>query len=199
MRLLAALLLALWPGLADAAGWLPLGQTTGYIGPGDAIVGANAWYGLRCYTAIKANSSQAINIRRASDNTTRDIGLTGACNLDVATATTFCNATTCYATELYDQSGNGLNALQGTNGAQPQLIFNCLGSLPCLQFVGSSSQYLSWTPTNVPQPFTVSWVAMRNGAFSAYGDAFGSNNATVSTGFYAGANQVFIYCSQGRR
>src|ERR1700674_4751869 len=62
-----------------------------YTGPGDIVASATAWYGLRAYNAAVAatGTQKAVNIRRASDNTTADevILTTGA--FDIASANTF--------------------------------------------------------------------------------------------------------------
>ena len=84
-----ALAILLFWSQAVLAGSMPLtmagptGAGVAYTGPGDIVSGAAAWYGLRCYSAAKASLAKAINVRRASDNTSQDIGLTAACALDV--------------------------------------------------------------------------------------------------------------------
>ena len=61
-----------------------------YVGPGDIVSGATAWYGLRAYNAAYATgSNNAINVRRASDNTTSNIVILANGNLDIATANAF--------------------------------------------------------------------------------------------------------------
>ena len=50
--------------------------TSSYIGPGDVVSGATAWYGLRAYNgAYAAATSKAVSLRRASDNTTCDFNV----------------------------------------------------------------------------------------------------------------------------
>jgi hypothetical protein len=148
----------------------PVCGGSGYAGPGDVVASATDWWGFRCYSAAKASLLQAVNIRRASDNATRDIGLTGSCNLDVATAQTFCNATTCYVATLYDQAGT-INMVQATAADQPQLVFNCLGTKPCMSFNGSA-QFISTAPTalSLNSVSSGSAVAVRQGGFTAYSD-----------------------------
>ena len=76
-------------------------------GPCD-LVTFKGWYGLRaCGTANKTGTQKAVNIQRSSDSTTTDILILSSGDLDVATAITFCAATTCTVQKLYDQSGNG--------------------------------------------------------------------------------------------
>ena len=68
----------------NGTNWVPFGAYNAYVGPGDIVSGATAWYGLRAYSAaIAATGTQkAINIRRASDNTTKDILIRKSGNLD---------------------------------------------------------------------------------------------------------------------
>lgn len=132
-----------------------------YVGPGDLVSGATAWYGLRAYKASYATGSNpAITIRRASDSTTATINILATGNLDVATATAFCASTTCFVTQAFDQTGNGNNATQATAANQPQLSFSCAGSLPCMAFNGA--QGLSAASFTLAQPTSMSAVAMRS-------------------------------------
>lgn len=65
-------------------------SVTSYIGSGDIVPGATAWYGLRAYNAAYATGlNKAVNVRRASDNATSDILILPNGNLDIATANTF--------------------------------------------------------------------------------------------------------------
>lgn len=82
------------PALAATQPMLELGvgQQVGvtYQGPGDVVSGATAWYGLRAYNAAYATgTNKAINVRRASDNTTQDINILTTGALDIASANTF--------------------------------------------------------------------------------------------------------------
>ena len=178
----------------NGTNWIAMGlATTGgggggsnYTGPGDIVSGAIAWYGLRAYSAAVAatGTQKAIKIRRASDNTTMDILILTSGALDTATASTFCASTTCRVTEAYDQTGNGNHVLQATKGQQPQLVFNCIGSLPCLQFTGSSSQTLS-VSLIVPQPLTLSGTAEYTGGASQ-GDLMASSDGFSPSFGFAG-------------
>ena len=81
-------------GYTGSSSWSCLvtefGPTNGsYIGSGDVLASASFWFGLRCYNAAKASASQAIQVRRNTDNTTQDIGLTASCGLDTASAVSF--------------------------------------------------------------------------------------------------------------
>lgn len=53
-----------------------------YTGPGDVVSGATAWYGLRAYSSAQIGGTQkAVNLRRASDNTTCDFDINTSGNL----------------------------------------------------------------------------------------------------------------------
>jgi hypothetical protein len=66
-------------------------STSDYVGPGDIVSGATAAYSLRAYNAAAAlpGTTKAVNVRRASDNATKDILILPDGNLDVATANAF--------------------------------------------------------------------------------------------------------------
>jgi hypothetical protein len=56
-------------------------------------------------------------VRRSSDNTTRDIGVLSAGGVaNAATQDSFCSGTTCVITVIYDQSGRGNNLTQAPPG-----------------------------------------------------------------------------------
>jgi Alpha-L-arabinofuranosidase B, catalytic len=171
-----------------------------YVGPGDVVSGAKAWYGLRAYNAAYATgSNNAITVRRTSDSTTSNIKILTTGALDVASATTFCNATTCFISKFYDQSGasncsGACDASQATAANQPQLIFNCVNtSLPCARFVGTSSQRLvSPTITNVAQPFTLNFSASRPSTATSSGSVLGSDFNGVQIGFLSTAGTAYV-------
>lgn len=89
-----------------AAKWQSVAQikvtgTTDFVGPGDVVSGATAWYGLRGYNAAVASTGtqKAINVRRQSDNATSDILIKTGGELDIAAAATFAGTdATCQGT-----------------------------------------------------------------------------------------------------
>jgi hypothetical protein len=107
----------------------------GYTGPGDIVASAKAWYGLRAYNAAYATgSNNAINVRRASDNTTSNIVILTSGALDIATANTFagtdatCTGTistttlTCASASSTPHAGS---TLTGAGITQPSYIVSC--------------------------------------------------------------------------
>lgn len=140
-----ALVAVLCLATASANAWLIGKPLNGYRGPGD-FVSFTAWWGLRGYSAAVAatGTQKAVQLRRASDSTTSDIVILTSGDLDVASATTFCNATSCFAAIVYDQTaGNACSAascdvVQATANKQPLFVFNCNGALPCLRTADAS-------------------------------------------------------------
>jgi len=66
-----------------------------------------------------AYSGSLYQVRRSSDNTTKDIGvLTAGGDVNAAAQDSFCAGTACVVTVIYDQSGHGNNlAYEGAGGA----------------------------------------------------------------------------------
>ena len=101
----------------------------------DLYPSAAAAYSVRLLRS--AYTGSAIRVRRSSDNTEQDIGLTALGNLDESALTTFCSGTNGFVTTWYDQSGNAKNATQSTAANQPQIVSAgsvlTLNSKPSLQ------------------------------------------------------------------
>lgn len=65
-------------------------------------------------------AGSALKVRRASDNTTSDIGFSAGL-VDSAAVATFCGASNGFIDTLYDQTGNARHMSQATLGAQPKI------------------------------------------------------------------------------
>lgn len=164
----------------------------GYVGPGDIVSGAKAFWGARAYTAAFAAGGGAMfNIRRSGDGVTCDVlvastggpGLTASCSSGAAdngkTMTAFCTSACLYAS-FVDQTGNTNAAYQGTAATQPGTTISCVNSLPCWVFGGT--QYLNTSPmTATAQGLTVSTVAMRTGSFTSQNDILSDANGVFFT------------------
>src|SRR6056300_1672906 len=85
----------------------------------DTYTGASAAYSLRLLST--SYTGDAIEVRRASDNATQDIGFVNN-ELDVTSLESFCSGTNGFVTTWYDQSGNGNDASQETAANQPQIV-----------------------------------------------------------------------------
>jgi hypothetical protein len=91
----------------------------GYTGLLDTYSGAAAAYSLRLLDT--SYTGDAIVVRRASDNTTQNIGFVNN-ELDTASLESFCSGTDGFVTTWYDQSGNGNDAAQATASSQPKIV-----------------------------------------------------------------------------
>jgi hypothetical protein len=97
-------------GGATGAGGSTAGGATG-TGPCDIYASANT----KCVAAhstvralLGSYSGPLYQVKRASDGTTKDIGVSSPGGFaDSAVQDTFCTGTTCTITRVYDQSGNG--------------------------------------------------------------------------------------------
>jgi hypothetical protein len=99
-----------------------IASSGGFIVPPllDDYPNAAAAYSLRKLRS--AYTGSAIQVRRASDNTTQNIGFTALGALDTTSLTSFCSGTNGFVTTWYDQSGNTRNATQTTAINQPQIV-----------------------------------------------------------------------------
>jgi len=95
-------------------------STPTFSGVLDSLPAAAAAFSVRRLRS--AYTGALLRVRRASDNATQDIGATVGGNLNTSALTSFCGSSSCYVTTLYDQSGNGLNAVQATAASQPRLV-----------------------------------------------------------------------------
>jgi hypothetical protein len=128
--------------------------------PLDGMTAPSGAYSFRKLKSTYAGP--AIRLRRASDNAETDIAFLGCtsftgCPWDVAAATAHCAATSCFITKWYDQSGAARDLVQATPAAQPSLIFNCDGALPCLEHPSSAATNLSSAALFTPATGLVSF------------------------------------------
>jgi hypothetical protein len=118
-------------------------QIQSFVGLLDTYPNAAAAYSVRKLRA--AYTGSAIRVRRSSDNTEQDIGLTALGNLDTTTLTSFCSGTNGFVTTWYDQSGNANDATQATAANQPQIVSSGsvlnVNSKPSLQFDGTNDEF----------------------------------------------------------
>jgi hypothetical protein len=163
--------------------WTPL--------PLDNFATPAAAYSLRRLKSSYAGP--AIRLRRASDNAEADInflgftGFTGA-PIDTAAASAHCAATTCFVVTWYDQSGNARHNGQSTPASQPPFIFNCRGTLPCLQW---GLQFLISGPQVTPLAATSYSAVGKSGVntcpFIVAGQQFTSFGDGLNWGLWNGA------------
>ncbi len=102
----------------------------------DNLSGSTGAFSLRKLSS--SYNGSAIQVRRASDNTTQDIGFVNN-QLDTASLNTFCSGTDGFVTIWYNQSDTSNNLIQTTSSNQPKIYDSINGvelenSIPCLKF-----------------------------------------------------------------
>jgi hypothetical protein len=162
-----------------------------YVGPGDVISGAIAWWGLRAYSNATIGAN-AVRLRRDSDNNEQDFSIVGGGGLDSLAISAFKGAANLFIVTLYDQIGSN-SITQATAANQPEFILNGIGSLPVMRCLKATNQYLSGGSITESQPFTCSTVAKRTGDFSAYNSVGGANDGNISFGFALNPDSASIY------
>lgn len=219
MRLLLGLALALVAGTAHAQFGPPIyvapAATTTYLGPGDILTNARGYYGLRAFSAAKVGND-VMDIQRNSDSATcthiKSSTSSGVVDVTVgtpcggSTVTSFCNATTCTVTKLYEQTGAtgtpgaNIDMTQSTVSKQPVLTLSCIGSLPCLTMTASSLQFLL-SATNgmssLTQPYSVYGVAKRTGANTTTAAVCGLASTGSRIGFFSSTNTIYLSSATG--
>lgn len=119
----------------------------GWTLPLNSVGSSTAAYGLRKLRTTYGG--YAINVRRSSDNATQDIGFDTTTSLDVVSLLTFVGTGSGYVTKWYDQSGNGLDASQGTAGNQPRIVnagvLETQAGRPTVRFISANSTNLNFT------------------------------------------------------
>lgn len=227
LALLAAWLLAVSPAEAQptltGAGGSVVVAAASYTGPGDIVSGAKVFLSCaRAYTSAYASGGGKLcNIRRASDNETCDftaqtsggskglIGNSSSCSGadNGVSLTSFCNATTCFVTKAYDQSGAlacssaACDVAQATTANQPTVTVSCQNSLPCINDSGASVLLVSSGTVSFSNPSTFSVVAQRSSGTGGAGifdmGIASQNNLTAANGLgnnfnaFAGSNASF--------
>jgi Alpha-L-arabinofuranosidase B, catalytic len=166
---IAAMLLAV-PAQAQSLGVALLGLDAARAsgGGGGGMLGIlptpSGAYSFR--KLVTAYVGKAVQLRRASDNAVQDIGFIGG-DFDTASATTFCNATSCFGAAWYDQSGGGFN-ISAAAGNQPALVFSCLGTFPCFRFTALTQSLGGAGPAATSGQVSYSAVAKRTGTGACF-------------------------------
>lgn len=179
-----------------------------YTGPGDIVAGAKGWWGFQAYNGaeVTTGTQKMVNVRRTSDSATCDfkVSATGTLGVSVTSSgcttvgvslATFCNATSCFAVTLYDQTGSGNDATQATTADQAAITVSCQNSQPCLVATANTTNYplASFAWGNQP---TSGVVVGERTSGSSYPFAWSVNGGTYGW-YYPDVftnNHVSIYC-----
>lgn len=161
--------------------------SSSYQGPGDVVSGATAWYGLRAYNAAYATAgSNAINVRRASDNTTQNIAVlsTGALNVSgyntfVGTDTTGTCTLSGTTAACTGQSGtvHVNDPVTGTGLTNPCIVATASQTAPTLEIAGTTS---SCGTIAVGETFTFQVAGFVTEAYDQTGNGYNSSQSTAA-------------------
>jgi hypothetical protein len=102
-----------------------------YVGPGDVVSGAKAWWGLRAYSTATAGN-KAVRLIRASDSSQQDFNTLASGGIDIASITSFLASTTAKVVTLYDQTASGFDATQATGANRPAFALAFLNGWPTI-------------------------------------------------------------------
>lgn len=122
--------------------------------PLDLVSGAWFAHGLRRLSS--SYMGKILRVRRDSDNAEQDIGYTLENALDIMNIRTFIGTANAYVVKLYDQTGNGHDAVQTTVTNQPKLSLVEANGLPALILTKTNVMSLQVTLTgSKPSSFSV--------------------------------------------
>lgn len=169
-----------WANIASVAGVAKANITSvagvevpsSFTGLFDTVTSPSIGGGVRRLSSSYTGS--LMRIIRASDSSEQDIGYDGSGNLDTSAIASFCSGTTGYVGILYDQSGNGYDAIGKDYGVN-------LSSLPIIYESGSVTTLNGVPAIKITHPRVFQWVAT-GVPFSAFcsGGASGSDKAITT-------------------
>ena len=156
-----------------------------WVAPLDALPSPASAFSVR--RLLTSYTGPLMQIRRSSDNTIQDIGLTFSGNLNTAALTTFCGANSCYVSKWYDQSGNGRDSIQTTTANQPRIVNagaqELLSTRAGIKFIKSSSTRLITSPAPLlSYPIQTSIIAKVDGSSSGAFIKLGGPNDGIGIG-----------------
>jgi Alpha-L-arabinofuranosidase B, catalytic len=153
--------------------------------PLDVTNGVTSLFAGSVARALTVNYTGAlINIQRASDNTTTDVGQINGL-LNQSTINSFCAGTTCNVKILYDQSGGGHNAMQSTFSNMPVIYTS--GAIvtkngePSMLW-DNTYRYLATSQTISGTSVEATGVASLSSGAQAYAGLLVTSNGTYSGG-----------------
>lgn len=104
-------------------------------------------YSVRKLRGLYAGA--CLRVRRSSDNAEADIGFTSSGDLDQVALLAFVGANSGFVAAWYDQSGNGINAVQASAVLQTRIVnsgvIDTVGARPCLEYLGTQYNTIATT------------------------------------------------------
>jgi hypothetical protein len=155
--------------------------------PGD-IAPFTVFWGLRAYSSAQCTgSTQAVRLRRASDNLEADIPIETDCFVSVPAATAHCAATSCFVAKAYALAGAlacggaSCDVVQATPANQPSWVFNCNGTpRPCIQSANSTTILLASVNNFTPAGTVISLHYVGSRAVGTVGSPVVGSAGTVT-------------------
>lgn len=132
-----------------------------YVGPGDLVPNARAWWGLRGYNAAYCTGGMPCFdcVDAATGLNSSTINILSSGDFDAATFSAKPNSQA--ISKLYDQTGNGNHLLQATLSAMPNVaFFNFIPptTVRSALFAGLNDRMVTAGALTQVQPFSVSCV-----------------------------------------
>jgi len=146
----------------------------------DTYTGAAAGYSLR---RIKSTATNAIRVRRSSDNTEQDIGFVDG-ELDTVSLLAFAGTGDAFVKVWYCQSGNSNDATQTDTASQPKIVSSGAviveNGKPAVEFDGTNDTLLTGVDFLLRGTFSVAKATGTGSVFGSDGGAefFRSLNST---------------------
>ena len=174
-----------------------------YVGPGDVVSGAFAFWGLFAYNAAYATGSNpACDLVDQAGLNPITINILSSGALDTASISTWVTAhsvTKILVKKLYDQVGTQ-HMTQATVANMPPLTLSSIGSFAALTPDGTASQQLTSTAAaSHNQPFSMSALAQRSSGTNAFvfSDVDAGSNEIDLSAVNNGLTNTQFYISDG--
>lgn len=162
-----------------------------YVGPGDVVSGAAAWWGLRAYSSA-AIGTNAVRLRESGGNTEQDFATIAGGGLNIAAIATFKGSNSLFIVKLYDQVGTN-HFVQATAANQPGFTLSGLGSLPIISFAGASPTFLGAPAITVSMPYSFGLIAKRSSNFTTQQNVFQATGPATAIFFPTSVDSVSFF------
>lgn len=159
-----------------------------YIGPGDIVPGATAWYSpARAYSRAFSQQRAPVMDLQKDPGGTNPITIymlpNGFVDLNaIANWVAVNSVATIRVAKLYDQAGNGFDVVQATLANMPILTLSAINGLPAITFAAGSGVLATAASVTLAQPISMSGAYVRTGAPTISGQVIGAQATIMSIG-----------------
>jgi hypothetical protein len=140
--------------------------------------------GSASHSLRAAYGGPLVQIERASDSTTSDVSQNPDGTINQTTINSFCSGTTCNVSILYDQSGNGHNAVQATFSLMPiiytsgAVVTNGVNNRPSMQWDNTNRYLLVTVATSGSTWEALAVASLQSSSAVAYAGIFAVGDST---------------------